>query len=501
MHRLTREEYNNTVRDLLGDQTRPAAGFSADGVVGVFADNGKDILAQVAVDEYQRAAVKLAAAAKADLSRLVPCTTQDAECATAFVTNFGRKAFRRRLAPEETSRYVAAYHAGAVNSEFESGIELVMTSMLQSPYFLYRVEVGDPVADVPGLFKLTPYEVASRLSYFLWKSMPDDELLLAAESGALSTVAGIDAQARRMIEHPSGKTKAVSGAAAFLTSFMQLGSLASINKGAEIFDDVLKASMLKESSLFAADVIVNGDATLSSLMTAPYTIGDERIAQLYGVPHPGPPGEFVRLELDPTKRSGFMTHPSLLSMNSHEDHTSPVKAGYWVSDNLLCFTPPAAPPDVQAEVANALNNVDPTLPTREQLAAHNAAGSTCASCHQLFDPLGMAFDHYDEIGRYREMVGGKPADSVGVIPGTVSGGEFDGAVQLSQKLATSPQVAQCFTRHWFRFAIAREPSKEDTCVLEKHVLPAFQASGGNLRELMLTLTTTNAFRYRRPPAQ
>jgi hypothetical protein len=469
--RLTSAEYDNTVRDLLGDTTKPAATFSPDEKVGPFDANVLAPPSELMLEDYMKAAEALAATAIADLAGLTGCgdTVGTDACADAFIDSFGMRAYRRGLDPEQHGRLRAVYDQGNAIGGFSHGIELVVRAALQSPYFLYRVEIGAPLASAPGIAKLDGYEVASRLSYFLWDSMPDDELFAAAARGDLAERDGIETQARRMLASPKADTMVST----FHVQWMGLGI--GLQKDPDVFpefSDALMESMRTETALFATDVVLSGDGSLSTLLTAPYTFADESLSALYGVARGGAaPSEFVRVELDPAQRGGLLTRLGVLSATSHVDDTSIVLRGRFLRAFVLCDPLPPPPADVDDTNLGA----DRTNPP-------------CSTCHERMDPLGSGLEQYDAIGRFRDV------DANGTIVGTDVAGPFVGGAELSAKFAHSQQVRECVARQWFRFALGRpEDDKRDRASLAA-LDSAF--AGSDIRELIVALTLTDAFRFR-----
>lgn len=343
--RLTRSEYDNTVQDLLGVEAAPALDFAPDEKVGPFDANVIAPPSEVMLQNYMDAAEDLASAAVQDVAGLTGCTVDELggdACAQRFIDDFGRRAYRRPLEATERERHLAVFSTGMQLRGFDHGIELVVRAMLQSPNFLYRVEQGVPIEGSPGLSRLDDWEIASRLSYFLWDSMPDDRLLDAAEAGELQDAEGIEAQARRLLESP----KAEPMVAAFHVQLMGLGS--TVQKDPDIFPqftDTLVDSMRREVGMFATDVILHGDSQVSSLLASSHTFVDAQLASVYDIEHPGDdPDAFVRVELDPARRAGLLTQPGYLAATSHAETTSAVFRGRFVRVNLLCQDIPLPPP-------------------------------------------------------------------------------------------------------------------------------------------------------------
>lgn len=494
LRRLTRTQYTHTIRDLLGIDTDVAEGFSSDEKIGAFYSNGIAPITDLGVEKYMDAAESLAEEAVADMDALLPCDPVDIgqnACVDAFIADLGRRAFRRPLRAEEREQMRDLFATAASEGGFDQGIRLIVQGFLQSPYFLYHVEIGEPDLDGDGFAALTQYEVASRLSYFLWDSMPDDILLAAAEGDELRSAEDVRAQAERMLADPRAK----DGIASFHLQWLGVDDMSTLEKDAEMFpgfDEALKDAMRAETADFADYVIREGDGTLETLLTAPFTVIDERMAAVYGVTLPPDhvPGEPVML--DPTQRAGLVTHASLLAKYAHVDQSSPVHRGVIIRENFLCQTLPPPPENVD----NVPPDPDPNATTRERFAEHTE-DPACAGCHVLIDGIGFGFEHYDAIGAWRDMEGTLPVDASGEVLGTDEiNGEFDGAVELANKLAQSTEVQECVATQWMSFALGRVPGEDDTCSTDD-LIARFQDSGHDVRELVLALVETEAFRMRR----
>ena len=490
IRRMTRFEYDNTVRDLLGDTTSPAAGFGAEEEALGFNNNAANLVTSATLAEkYMLAAEGIALRATDPMSSKIGCTTADDACARQFIAQFGKRAFRRPLTTQESEMFFGWFVTGRTAGDFRSGIQMVIETALQSPPFLYRVEFG--VTPTPGepLVRLDAWETASRLSYFLWGSMPDDKLFAAAEAGQLATSADIAAEAKRMLDDP----KARQAVANFHEQWLDYNRLVSVGKDAALFPEWSPAVgdlMHKETAAFIEDVIFQGTGDLTSLLTAPYTFMNADLAKFYGVP--GPTGQaFVKVQLDPAQRAGIMTLGSLLTINAHSNQTSPVHRGKLVRELLLCDPMPPPPPDVMITAPEP----DPNSTARERFAQHSVAAA-CRGCHSLMDPLGFGFENYDAMGRFRTVENGKTIDASGTITASDIDGTFVGVVDLSKKLAASKDVRNCYTSQWFRFTFGRGETELDSCTLAS-VGAAFAAKQGNVKELLMAFTQTETFLYRR----
>jgi hypothetical protein len=493
LRRLTRSEYNNTVRDLLGDSTRPADEFADDPEVDGWSNDASvlGVTPQLA-DQYATAARELAEAAVASPAALVPCqlSAGDASCVESFVRSFGRRAFRRPLEPEEVSTYLALHQLGVDDSGFSTGVALVIEAMLQSPSFLFRVEIGTPPKDGARVVPLTSHERAARLSYFFWQTLPDAELDTLAEADALRTPEAVEEQARRLLADEERSAPAVLS---FFSEWLELGHLEHATKTPELypeFDPALQAAMKLETETFLRHVVFEADARLQTVLTAPYSFVNEPLAALYGIA--GPNGDaFEQVTLDHAQRSGILTQASFLAGHATVNTSSPILRGKAVLTRLLCHEIPAPPPGVAAEPPE----LEPGASTRERFAAHTS-DPACASCHQLMDPIGFSFEHYDAIGRWRTHDGDDPVDATGALTGLGDGDvEVDGAVELAKALASADESMRCAPRQAFRWAFGRVLQDADACT--RDALEArFSETGGDLRELMIAITQTDAFLYK-----
>jgi hypothetical protein len=498
LRRLTRLEYNNTARDLFGFDLAPADGFPADEVAGGFSNNASVLtVSPLLAEKYLEAAEKLAAEAVKNLTALLPCDPAamgEEPCARQFVQRFGRRALRRPLEAPDVERLMRAFAAGRADGSFAEGIEVVIRAALQSPSFLYRFEIGGMPAAGEKLVRLTQPELASRLSYFLWGSMPDDNLSAAADAGGLGSSHQVAQQARIMLQDPRAR-RAVTE---FHRQWLGVGTLDTLVKDAQAhpeFTEELRVAMRAELPAFIDHLIWSADRRLATLLTAPLGFASGPLATLYGVAAPGPAAgaDPQMVSFPPGARAGVLTQAAVLAVHALPDQSSPVMRGKFVRERFLCQEPPPPPPDLNVTPPE----VDPSQPTRERFAQHTASPS-CAVCHQLMDPIGFGFEGYDAIGRLRTMDGGRAVDESGwVVESDDLDGPFRGAGELGEKLAQSGQVRDCVATQWFRYAFGRhEAAVGDACSLAA-VRKAFTSSGGDIRELLVALTQTESFLYRR----
>jgi len=501
LRRLTRFEYNNTVRDLLGDTTDPASAFPPEADVGGFDNQAAALTAsELLIEQYMKAAEGVSERATTNMGTLMPdcspATDGEAECAAHFIATFGKRAFRRPLTADETARFQALFDFAMDDPDmgtFEVGIQLVIQGMLQSSQFLYRPEFGEANPIDVDVVRLTHWEMASKLSYMIWNTMPDDTLFAAAEAQQLGTKEEIAAQARRML----GDDRAKAAIRNFHRQWLRLSHLDTVSKDTTVYpdySDALRPMWKEEVERFIEYVVLEDDGRLSTLLTAPYSFLNADLAAFYGedVVGPAPTGAaFEKVSMDPERRAGLVTQGALMAVHAEGNQSSPVFRGKFVREQLLCQTLPLPPANLVIEPPD----LDPSKTTREQFE-EIGANPDCASCHALMNPIGFGFENFDGIGLWRDTQNGKPIDSTGEITATESlDGTFAGPVDLAGKLGNSPEIASCVSSQWFRFAYNRTVTPEDSCNLEV-VNEAFAASGYDIRELIVALTQTETFLHR-----
>jgi len=490
LRRLTREQYDNSVRDLLGSSGQPSLGLAADEKLAAFFSNSVSPVSRLSVEQYRDAAEALAAAAVAEqLDALTGCAgaNQNAACAAQFIQAFGRRAIRRPLSSDEAARYQALYDANQTRG-FAEGIRVVLQALLQSPNFLYHLELT-PAPGGVGVTALGGYEVASRLSFALWNSLPDAELLDAAAAGLLDAKDGLQAQAERLLQSDRAK----DALASFHVQWLGLDALLDLDKDPQLFpefSDKLKGAMRDEAVSFADFVIRRGDGRLQTLLSAPFTLASPELLGLYGAT--AAPAADGSVQLDPLQRAGLLTQAGFLAAHAHANQTSPVHRGLAIRKNLLCTDLPDPP----ANVNNNPPAPDPNATTRQRFEQHRTNPS-CAACHQMMDPIGIGFENYDAIGRYRTTENNLPIDASGeVLNAGATSGTFTGAVELAKRLSTSPEVRACVQKQWFRFSLGRFEGPEDACTLAG-LSADFAAADFDVKKLLLSLVTSDAFRYRK----
>jgi hypothetical protein len=495
MRRLSRAEYLATVRDLFPGVALGDVVIGRDPAEHGF-ENRADLLnpQPLLIEQYNTAASEIAVLVMENPAAVVPCdpdTTGESACGAQFLGAFGARAFRRPLTQEETATYQAFFDAElAADSGFVGAVQLTIEAMLQAPQFLYRLELGEPDPAAPGLARLTPYEVATRMSYLLWGSTPDESLLESAAAGRLATAAEREQEARRMLDDPRARDMLVE----FHRQWLDFDGLSNEAKDPVTYPDydaALEAAIREESDRFVASVMWEGDGTVRSLLTSTRTEVDSRLAQLYGVS--APDGDWTKVDLDPTERSGLLTRAGFLASRAHQVAGSPPLRAVFVLERLLCQSPP--PPPADADLSEPAAASDDTDKTNRQLFEERLAPAACKGCHATFTDLGYAFENYDAIGAYRTEDNGLPVDATGAFALGDTDWKIAGPLDLSEKLAASAEVERCVTRFWFEYAIGRAAEKSDACRVDA-LGEAFAAAGGDVRELLVALVAEPAFAVR-----
>ena len=489
MHRLNRTEYRNTVRDLLGTQLDPAESFPADDVSLGF-DNIAQVLtvSPLQFELYEQAAEQLAVEVLNSGARdaVVFCDPADSVCRDDVFRALAGRAWRRPATDPEVIRLQQLYDVALTEGQgVEEGLELALRGILLSPHFIYRPELDDdPNASEPH--ELDDYELASRLSYFLWSSMPDAALFDAAANGRLRDDAGMRAEVDRMLADPKAQAMVDN----FAGQWLQIRALDDHTPDYETFpewDAALRDAMRTEAKLFFGEFL-EGDAPMDELLLTDFAFLNDRLAQHYGLPFDlGPELERVNLGPDDT-RFGLLTLGSLLTVTSTPTRTSPVKRGVWILEQLLCSEPPPPPPGVEGLPNDGMSGG--TL--REQLEQHRA-DPTCAACHALMDPLGLGLENYDAVGAFRTEDAGLPIDASGEL---FEGPSFLGAREMAGLIQEDDRFDTCVVETLFTYALGRPPSEAEHPFIES-IAESFATGGAAFPELIKLLVTSEPFRTRR----
>jgi Protein of unknown function (DUF1592)/Protein of unknown function (DUF1588)/Protein of unknown function (DUF1585)/Protein of unknown function (DUF1595)/Protein of unknown function (DUF1587) len=426
--------------------------------------------------------------------RLFVCrpTGQDKEqqdkCAREILSTLMRRAYRRPIAKAEVDEPMAFYREGRAEGDFEAGIERALSAVLINPDFLFRVESDPKKLAANAVYRISDLELASRLSFFMWSSIPDDELLDAATRGKLSQPAELEKQARRML----ADRRSFNLASNFAGQWLRLRNVEAVTPNAALFrdfDDNLRQAFRQETELFL-DSVLREDRSVLNLIRADYTFLNERLAKHYGVPDVYGT-RFRRVTLPPeTHRGGLLRQGSVLSVTSYATRTSPVLRGVFVLKNVFGAPPPPPPPNVPALDES---NVAANLSMRERMAAHRS-NPVCASCHRTIDPVGFSFENFNAVGQWREAdADGQPVDSSAALPGA---GEFRGIDGLEDALLSRPELfAATLTEQLLTFALGRGVEYYDAPAVRKIVRDA-EKDGYKFSSLILGIVKSVPFQMR-----
>ncbi|HZJ66083.1 MAG TPA: DUF1592 domain-containing protein [Kofleriaceae bacterium] len=436
LRRLTNLQRRNTLQAVFRDPNVPVSdilndpvilGFRADATQSVV----RDLDAQLIMDNAESIASWVV---MQKLGQVTTCQTTDPTCVRQFIATLGKQLYREPVPAASVDSYVQLFGG---ETSFADGARVVISAMLQSPYFLYRRELGERGSD--GLYHLTPYELASSLSYMLTSGPPDATLMTAADQGRLASPADLDREAARLLATPESAT----AFGTFVRNWLVIDDLATRAKmdPTNRLTDAIRTAMLEETARLFVNVL-RSNAKIAELFTASYTFVDPNLAGYYQLPGVG--GGFQRVELPSSTRAlGVLGHGSILTRHALADRSSPVQRGKLVRERLLCeeLTPP--PPTVDTNLPPPMGN----FTTRQRYEQHVQA-EFCKGCHQLTDPVGFAFEHFDGFGRKRDQENGLPIDATGTLSGMAEGDiALDGIDSLSRYLAGSKQATQCLVRY------------------------------------------------------
>ena len=499
--RLSHTQWENTVRDLLRLDDIPglSGSFTGDPLGGVF-DNNEAVL-QVTPGlwaDYQSAAEEISALVTADpvlLGRIMPADTGQGPEARArqFIEEFGRRTYRRPLTPAEVDTYAALF-AGASEvlpdtDPFLAGMQLMLQLFLQSPHFVYRAELSEALR-MDDLIPLSGYELATKLSYLLWNTMPDDELLDAAGAGELSTAAGVRAYAERMLDDPRAREMIGS----FHHQLYDYEKFLDLHKDPALFPQFTPetgADMVREAEMFVESIVFDREGGLTDLLTSRTAFLNDRLAVIYGQDGEFT-GDFSEVELDPAERSGLLTRVGFLAANGTARQPDTIHRGVFVNLRILCAQLPP-PPDNATAIPPGEGGTN-----RDRVDAHTGPGTCGASCHgTMINPIGFALENYDAIGGYRTTDNGLPVNAADEY--SFEGKDvrsFQNAVELSQVIAESGMAHRCYAKHWLEFAYGRDAKKGDNALIAK--LGEESLGGSSIKATLLRLIESDAFITRTP---
>ncbi|MGZ3417479.1 MAG: DUF1592 domain-containing protein [Polyangiales bacterium] len=494
MRKLTRSQYLASLQDLLAGPVAIAPDSIEDDVdKNGFSNIGASTatISPRGVEQYETAA--LDAAHQAMVARrdtLVGCkpasgVTDDA-CTRAFLSKLGRRAYRRALTDEELDTWVSiANDAQTKLASFDEGLEMAITGILTSPNFLFRIELGEPDPDHPGWLRYTGAEMATRLSFFLRGSTPDDELLDAADRGELTTPDGVRSQAERLLAS-EGSKNALNDFFGELLHFAPLDALVRDPKNFPAMTPTLGASMRSEATMVFQDLVFGRDADFRDLFDSTRTFVNDDLANLYGLPAPGGT-KLVAVDLPSDGlRIGLLGQAAFLATNAHATASSPTYRGKAIRERLLCesIAPPPAKVPPLPEASPGANAT-----ARQRLEMHRKV-EPCASCHKMMDPLGLALENFDAIGAFRTQENGVTIDASGDLDGK----PFMGPKELAKTLKADPRVGPCFVRNLYRHASGHvEESGEEPQM--QAIATKFEEDGYRVKALALSIVTSDAFRF------
>jgi len=548
IRRLTRVEYGRTLAALIGVNATDLKAYLElvppdEEVLGF--DNQASSLQVSAthVESYMKVAEQLAWRVADELEWHAGCQASDAydlDCVSSFVERFGMRAWRRPLSEQERDELMSLYQASVEGAErdlasadaellgqidpLRDGLTSVTAALLMSPHFLYRVERGRALSEAEArevrayagegiVYGLTSYELASRLSYLLWRSMPDEALFEAAAAGELASEEGMMAQVERMMSDP----RAADGLWSFFEQWLALDELEGMSKDELLFpgyDSSINGLLATEARLFVEEVVFK-ERDMRSLYNASFSFQNRRLLEYYahggeGVAHGGsvegslewaeahrtgalplPSGQsFERVELNPERRQGLMTRGAVLALTTKANAGDPVHRGLYVRERLLCTPLPPPPPDIVVVAPDP----DPNLTTREQFAVHSEE-PVCEGCHRLMDPLAWAFERFDASGRWRETENGREIDERGEVSATLDlDGPYEGPIEMATKLAESEQVQRCVVLNLVRYTHGRAERPEELCEVNK-LYERYESGAYDFLSLLKGVVSSPSFRY------
>jgi hypothetical protein len=491
LRRLTRFEYNNTVRDLAKVSDAPAENFPPEDAGSGFGTDAKtQSVSEVLAAKYITTARKMAASLTLPehIAELSPCanapeTATEAACARSVLDAFVPLAYRRPLQAGEAEDLVQLFQTvRSAGQSFPSSLAAALEAVLQAPEFLYRPELGVAVEGRADVMRPTGYEMATRLSYLFLGSMPDPALRLAAANGDLGTAEGVKAQAARLL----GENGAHHVVRFFFDNLLPIASLGSlIREEHPAFTQDIGRLMREETHAFLENEVFNG-GTWPNALSAPYTYLNQDLAAFYGIAGVTGP-DFRKVPLDGVQRAGLLTQGGIAAGPIHSNDTNPVVRGAFVLRKLMCISI-GSPPDSLGPIVKP----DPALggTARDRFRAHSDKDA-CRGCHAVLDPIGFALENFNAIGQWQDHENNLP---INVMVDSPQLGAFNGAVEMGKKLAASPETQACFATNWANFAYARGSDEQDACTMTK-LQEQFRATDYNIKDLLVELTQTDTFLY------
>jgi hypothetical protein len=496
LRRLTEQEYRNTIADVFGKEIEVRGTFEPTKRTGGLAAASTALLSvtPVGFESFNKMANDIAAQVTAEKYRAkLPCAPKDPKapddaCAGKILSHYGLLLFRRPLtAAELENRVGLSRRMTERTNDFYAGLQYGLSMLLQLPDFVFRTEVAIPSAD-GKTGALDAYSRATRLSFLMWNTTPDAELLRAAGNGELTTPEGLARQVDRLMASP----RLEAGMRAFFDDMLQLDTFDTVAKDSLLYPkwgSAMATSAREETLRTVIGLTLHENADIRDLMTTRQTYIDRRLAVLYRVPFPFT-GDWVKYEFPAESgRSGILTQISMLSMFSHPGRSSPTKRGVALQEIFLCSPTPEPPNDVDFSV---VNNPDSKMKTLRELLMAHASNKACAACHQHVDPIGLTLEAFDTIGGYRTTENGLPIDA----SATIQGKSFSGAQGLGQFMHDNPRYPACVARRLYSYSRGLERSTVDDF---PEAYKAFQDSGFRLRALLRSMALSDSFYAAGPP--
>jgi Protein of unknown function (DUF1592)/Protein of unknown function (DUF1588)/Protein of unknown function (DUF1595)/Protein of unknown function (DUF1587) len=485
LRRLTSVQLRNSLVAVFQDPSVPDGDVLVDPVVNGFrVDATEAVIRDLDAQKLMNHAELVADwAATQKLGQLVTCDQSDPDCRRQFIATFGARVHRQPLSETSVAAYEALFEQ---EPSFADGVEVVIATMLQSPHFVYRREIGEPDPDEPGQRRLTPYELASNLSYMLTDRPPDADLLRAAADGQLSTIDDLVREAERLLATPESAETLGHFARGWLET-EDLETRAKVDPSNQLTPEV-RQSMLAETDALFVEVVRSG-AGIAELLTAPYTFLDQTLGNYYQIYEVGG-DQMQRVDIpDGTRAHGVLGHGSVHTRHALADSSSPVQRGKLVRQRFLCEEVPPPPPNVNPMLGDPMGAVT----TRQRYEQH-VVDETCRSCHVRMDPIGFAFENFDGFGRPRTEEGGVAIDATGTLVGAPGGDvPLDGIESVSQYLAESPQVEECLVRYMSYYSFGL-----DGCNQEQ-ILDDVRASGSTVKSIVMSIVRAPQFSRRADP--
>ena len=492
IRRLSHHEFDNTIEDLFGIESQWGAQLPKDNVVHGYRNNASSLQVIGGMSELYMLTVEDIAdtVVSERLNSIVPCSvgSRNIACAEDFLADFGTQIFRRPLNDDEVGDFLSLFSEVYYDDGFEEGMKWTLTAMLQSPHFLYRSELG--VQNDDGKFQLTSWEIASELSYLIWQTTPNRELLELAEQDLLQDREEVLAQAYKMINHP----KASESISEMTNQWLGIEHLPNESRGSvdNPLSDSVKQDMVTETNKIMKYAF-SENMPYSELLVSNTSVINANLAEHYGVEFDSSQVDadgFAQVEFGNGQYGGLLRQGAVLTKHTLPSNSSPVLRGAFVRERILCQELPPPPPNVSAD----LPEIDEDISNREKYEAHTT-NSECSSCHNLMDPVGFGFEHYDELGRWRDLENGFEIDDEGVVfnidKDDVS---FTGIEGVADVLAGSEQVGECYVQQWFTFGYGEgnHEEKDVSCGMQE-ASDRFFENGETMQSPIISLIQLDRF--------